>query len=425
MFIPDLSAIGSLPKAGDYGGNVLSSSHEDFLFYDLVKEAWGLGVRLDFHVHAYDAEKDLMEPALLDLLDKQLASYEADPEIQTTLAHKDNKWRVTSSMQKAIRRGDKLNAKKAAHALLVTPSEYEYLWKRLVVIGVEDIGLGNLYLAAQLLAVSGKKAWRTERGDRKVLFLLIDKLCESVKSRWAPDLIGLLDWTHSSMDEVAWIAKQTPEELAQITLNRQWPLRLRGLALWTLAGTRKYPSLTLPERPGWPELLDQVAQGFECPPLLGWVVDKWSRRHRDFMACTLPFGWEMLCASQEVWLNQIDFGEPVLVQGVLSCAFDIHTQDGKRAMAYFGKACGPANAFLSLRPKLNRPEALGCAVFYAEGGKITPELAFDGLAEMMEVSFREVFGKFLMTWPEAEELMQIVRDNMPKLHAARAKVTTK
>ena len=51
---------------------------------------------------------------------------------------------VISALQKSIRRGNEIDASKFAYELFITSPELEEkMWKRLLVISVEDIGLGN------------------------------------------------------------------------------------------------------------------------------------------------------------------------------------------------------------------------------------------------------------------------------------------
>src|ERR1043165_7262715 len=52
---------------------------------------------------------------------------------------------VISALQKEIRRGNTENAAMLAYEMLTTSAELEaYLWGRLQVISVEDVGYGNL-----------------------------------------------------------------------------------------------------------------------------------------------------------------------------------------------------------------------------------------------------------------------------------------
>ena len=59
---------------------------------------------------------------------------------------------LASLLQKAIRRGEFLTARRAAHHLFQTTPDR--LWHRLMVIALEDVGIGDPEVAIQMVALS-------------------------------------------------------------------------------------------------------------------------------------------------------------------------------------------------------------------------------------------------------------------------------
>lgn len=73
-----------------------------------------------------------------------MANSVQDPWVSVRTRHNFPADEVISALQKEIRRGNAENAVLLAYEMLSTSAELEnYLWKRLLVISVEDIGFGN------------------------------------------------------------------------------------------------------------------------------------------------------------------------------------------------------------------------------------------------------------------------------------------
>ena len=74
-----------------------------------------------------------------------MAEHARDPWVDVKTRHGLPADEVISSLQKEIRRGNTENAALIAYEMATTSPQLEaYLWKRLLVISVEDIGWGDL-----------------------------------------------------------------------------------------------------------------------------------------------------------------------------------------------------------------------------------------------------------------------------------------
>lgn len=91
---------------------------------------------------------------------------------------------VVSALQKECRRGNTREALYWAYCLL--PNFEDYLWRRLLVIAVEDVGMGDPKVLVQLRAC--RETWyemRSWKGDSYHLVIAhaIQILCSALKSR--------------------------------------------------------------------------------------------------------------------------------------------------------------------------------------------------------------------------------------------------
>lgn len=122
-----------------------------------------------------------------------------DPWTQVRTRHDFAADEVISALQKEIRRGSTENALVLAYEMLSTSPELEEkLWHRLMVISVEDIGLG--WREAPVLIHSLYQIHKTAGGPQSWLFAAhaVRVLCNADKDR--------------SSDEMAWWIKRQVEE---------------------------------------------------------------------------------------------------------------------------------------------------------------------------------------------------------------------
>lgn len=130
-----------------------------------------------------------------------MANMAFDPWVQVKTAHDFPADEVISALQKEIRRGHAENAALLAYEMYITSSELEnYLWKRLLVISVEDIGLGdpNMPVIIHHLYQMHLVYDRGE-GDR-LLFAIhaVRLLCASLKDRSTDEMVN---WIKHEVDQ--------------------------------------------------------------------------------------------------------------------------------------------------------------------------------------------------------------------------------
>ena len=118
-------------------------------------------------------------------------NFNDDPWTRVRTVHDFPADEIISATQKEIRRGNTENAALLAYEMLTTSVEMEaYLWGRLQVISVEDVGYGNLN-APILIETLYQMHLRIPRprGDRYLFAIhAVRVLCQSQKERGSDDL---------------------------------------------------------------------------------------------------------------------------------------------------------------------------------------------------------------------------------------------
>lgn len=100
---------------------------------------------------------------------------------------------VISALQKEIRRGQTENAVLLAYEMILTsPALEDYLWQRLLVIAVEDIGFGDVSAPVLLNALHQTlKGFDRSMGERKLFAVhAVRFLCACPKDRTSDEMIN-------------------------------------------------------------------------------------------------------------------------------------------------------------------------------------------------------------------------------------------
>lgn len=422
---PVLTNPAYLPPPADvpYVMPKLQEMTEDFLYGGWVELGAKLGLGLDLHLPGAVADYEQVELHLMELVERAVAAYQPDPGVRTRLSHPDRKWRALSAIQKATRRANTLNAQRAAHAVHL--SDDPHLWRRLPVNVMEDIGVADLYIAGIVMVLANKKAFRKKLGEWKVLAWVIEKMANAPKDRTSCDLLVYTGYNALSAFEKNQIAAlPTIGELTNVLYDQSRPFVQRATAAWALAGTKRYQTEHLPGTDFGGNLVPAVLDGEGFPPLLTYVIEASGKRSREGLFIPALLAWEAMVSSP--WIEAKFEPELLLdhqlLHGLPPSAFDMHTQEGKRAIAYFAKACKPVAQFFAERPSLKPAKALGITVFIVEGALLNHRLLYHGHDDL----YRQVLAAELsdagLIKEDGDMLVDLVRANLAALNQARARV---
>ena len=109
-----------------------------------------------------------------------------DPWARTKTRNGLNGDEVISALQKSIRRGKERDACEFAYEMYITSPQFEEkLWRRLLAISVEDIGMGNTNSPIFIHSLNQmRKEFQYNEADRAMFFVhAIRYLCQSEKDR--------------------------------------------------------------------------------------------------------------------------------------------------------------------------------------------------------------------------------------------------
>jgi replication-associated recombination protein RarA len=122
-----------------------------------------------------------------------MANLPRDPWVDVKTRHGLPADEIISSLQKEIRRGNTENAALIAYEMATTSPQMEaYLWKRLLVISVEDVGWGDLQ-APVLLNSLYQMVKELDRTDGERLLYAVHAvryLCECKKDRSSDEMVN-------------------------------------------------------------------------------------------------------------------------------------------------------------------------------------------------------------------------------------------
>jgi replication-associated recombination protein RarA len=123
-----------------------------------------------------------------------------DPWVDVKTFHGFAADHVISALQKEIRRGNTENAALLAHEMILTsPAMEDYLWYRLKVISVEDVGFGDL-MAPVIIQSLAQMVDACDRsvGERKLYAVhAVRYLCQCEKDRSSDEMVNWISFANS------------------------------------------------------------------------------------------------------------------------------------------------------------------------------------------------------------------------------------
>jgi hypothetical protein len=167
---------------------------------------------------------------------KQRLACEIDSySVSTTNLIAADPWIVSSLLQKSIRRSETEIAQRAAVTLVQLKGAA--IWRRLIVIAFEDIGIGSVDAVATTVAAADDSAWRKAHGgDIRLAVAVAGILAEAPKDRSADYLVGAKDHPLLTGFAQEMASASLPTRLSRIG-SRALDLPHRAVATFLVSGT--------------------------------------------------------------------------------------------------------------------------------------------------------------------------------------------
>jgi hypothetical protein len=326
-------------------------------------------------------------------------------------------WVISSLLQKSIRRGERELAQRAAFTFFHLKGAA--VWRRLMVIAFEDVGIGSVDAVTTTVAAAGDSAWRKNHGgDLKLAVYLAGLLAEAPKDRSADYLCDARD--HSMLTDF-WRAMEKASLESRLSHVRDQGLGLPHQAVAALSalgiGSRGDISRT-----GGLEALLATFRELEVPEELVAATGIAAARTREPITAMVPLIW---LAARNSENRVADSAVPPLVTAddVPLYALDKHTRSGCEAIWRFACENDSIRACLArFVPADRRRSACYMAAFYVDAAPIARRLMWE------QSDALETFGierDLLHAGVPAEgiqPLLKAMRVNLGHLNELRAQV---
>lgn len=286
-----------------------------------------------------------------------------------------DKWLASSAWQKSVRRGQTETALRAA--MTFWEADRRGFWRRMLLVSVEDIGVGCIDTVTKVLTACAHTSWRGQVNDLRVALHLTRLMCAANKSRLADQVYIIAERAPEYAGLQTRLAVADDKTLADYALHEKSPLVERALCLWYLAGHRRFPSDRMPARAGSIEKAAEVLQSLNVPADLTAACIAVVTKTQYPLALFTPL---LAQAVQDmprplyIWYDKLH--PPEAVDGIPAYAADTFTRVGKTCIRQLQQAVPDLKQFSTTQ--------IGLAVFYAEGGRVDKELTGETLADLKQ-----------------------------------------
>lgn len=336
-----------------------------------------------------------------------------------------DRWVAASMLQKAIRRGDVEFAKKAVVTLWAHRGPR--VWARLVVIAIEDVGLGNLPAIVRTVRAA-RSFMRASRQSSSIdpmqaAVQMAIELSVAPKDRSADYLASLA--IHDA--SLAWFRSEclrlpVAERIAAAVAT-DLPLCLRAVAAWTaggLAGDSPLGALDRGDRAGFFRacLDDGVPHD-----LIAASADA-ATMTREPICLFVPLLWSAWSLDG---LSKSVAVEPVpttpCCHGVPLWALDKHTRAGKIAMGRLSSENGAYRAHLSKLVGPNRlADVTAMVAYYFDAAPIARRLDWPQSHALARSGRIADMAKVGVSWDQIDRLVALLGEHHDRLNALRAEM---
>lgn len=332
-------------------------------------------------------------------------------------------WSASSLLQKAVRRGD------VRHALIAARALYRFrgkmIWKRLLLIAFEDVGVGCPSLVAEVTRLCSDPAARAEAGtDAAVLNMLVPKMADAPKDRSTDYLICPAIQSPDYEDARCMIAGMKMSDRIAVAADSDQPVMHRAVAVWYASGVNGGGPPVL-SGGALPQLLDAFAPlGIPADHLQ--MVDTAARLLKEPITVMLPL--LMALNIEDAGYSWIESSPPPAspaAEGIPLYTFDKHTSIGKRAIAEFARTCAPVRDILAANvPEFRARDVAAMAAFYVDAIPLTRRYHWSR-SPSLEARGRKVDMMKVGTPLEAvEPIIRGVEENLGALNTIRARMVT-
>jgi hypothetical protein len=327
-------------------------------------------------------------------------------------------WSASSLLQKSIRRGEAALAQKAAAA--VRRYRGDGVWRRLITIAVEDIGIADPELVWQVTRLGTDKLLRSVLGsDDDLLDDMVSRLAAAPKDRSADYLYCAATKLPAALLERAGLERASQETLISLASDpSEPPIRRATSAL--LACSSGKPDAKL-NKGRVERLLSAFPVRFQS--INNAVVQLAATGvHPFYLMLPLLWSWWWHCGA-ECNVVSDDLPEAEFVDGIPLYTFDMHTAVGKRAIAMLTQRNAEVRQVLARWVREDRRTNVALmSCFYADAAPVANRLEWCA-SRWLEFVGMHADMMFAGCSSEAvDSVTQCVRTKLPILNALRRSI---
>jgi hypothetical protein len=341
------------------------------------------------------------------MLDPKLAPLKLDP------------WATSSLLQKAIRRGETELAQRAARAF------HKYrgnsIWRRLVTIAVEDIGIADPELVWQVTRLGTDKWLRSVLdSDAHLLDDMVSRLAAAPKDRSADYLHCAATKLPAALLERTMLERASEEMLVSVASDLSEPLIRRATS--ALLACSSAGKLDAKLNKGRVErLLSAFPVRFQS--IDNTVVQLTATSvHPFYLMLPLLWSWWWHCGA-ECRVVADDLPEAEFVDGIPLYTFDMHTAVGKRAIAMLPQRNADVRHALAQRVPQDRwADVAMMSCFYADAAPVANRLEWCASRWLEFVGMHADMMSVGCSFEAVGPVLECVRIKLPILNELRRSV---
>lgn len=321
---------------------------------------------------------------------------------------------LSSAWQKAIRRSDASLASRCG--LELHRRDPDYFWRRIRIVVLEDISVGDLEASATVLAIAGKRVLQRRLGDRKLASYLSTQLAEARKSRTACDLACLLplDTFATQFLEVG-ISLEIFDRVNLSKVATAW----RQTAAYSAHVAGRWRTISR----GNPRLRDEYLDLIQAPPLVRFIAVRGAGT--EALNAILVPAYQLMGAGHRRPIPTSPApASRDLVSGLPAYAFCMYSAPGMQAITEFLKHT-PWGSRLQALGVRNPKKALGHLIFYTEGGHLSRPLEVLHAPVIREWSEEVSLGRFGIPPDQIANLKSDLANDLPQLNTFRCQINVR
>lgn len=298
--------------------------------------------------------------------------------VQNQELYTADKWLTTSALQKCIRRGHgQLAERYVRSGVRIDP---DHTFRRLAIIALEDVGLGDLKLVATTLAILGNKLRRRSLCEERLAVHLAAQMSRAIKSRLSCEMLSLVEYDNETGKIAERVSGLDAVALSNIAQSEDFGSTRQLVSLWLLHGTDRLRSRQLGTIAGQGQrglLRLLIAQS--APLIFHYIVRMGLSRCRDSLA--IPYVLLAKFADENPLLRTFcsDIPTSKLIGSYPSFAYDMHTRIGRRAIKQLEVQFGEELRSMGVRD-------VGNLVFALEGGLLDERVVGCGTEDISQIA---------------------------------------